>query len=153
MFVPSGFLEGVKTAFQWSIIFCRIKWVSSNFFSRCNWCFVVIAREVIVLVTYSVGAVSPWFMILAKWHQMLTKWYQILTPWHRNRPAALNGAHGGIRFNLDIMIMASDVFKLGSDIGSVGIRCWHILIRCWPSGITLLTQWHHMFAQWHDMFA
>lgn len=32
-----------------------------NFFLCCNWCFVVIVREVIVLVIYSVGVVS--FMV------------------------------------------------------------------------------------------
>lgn len=125
----------------------------SNFFSRCNWCFVVIAREVIVSVTYSVGAVSPMVYNFGQVASDVNQVISSIDPMTSNRPAALNGAHGGIRFNLDIMIMTSDVFKFGSDFGSVGIRCWHIVIRCWPSGITLLTQWHHMFAQWHHMFA
>lgn len=58
--------------------------------------------------------------------------------WYWNWFVVLNGVYGGIRFNLDIMIMVLDVFKLGLDVGLVGIRCWYILIRCWFSGIILL---------------
>lgn len=58
--------------------------------------------------------------------------------WYWNWFVVLNGVYGGIRFNLDIMIMVLDVFKLGLDVGLVGIRCWYILIRCRFSGIILL---------------